>query len=166
MIQEFINSFKPDRQNGTQTLSNCHSDESIRDCLAGLSFENGLYRFYTDTEGKRWTDVVLSVFHQYKSRISCFASDWLGRQFATDSARLVDNQPQILMFQVGLGEVFEIPSSIEKFHADVLVNMPDPTLEKTMYKSWLEAGNVAPQRSQCVGYKVPLFWGGQIVLII
>ena len=159
MFENFLSHFSIDGEADVSDASSFGMDGLSS--LMAHSFDNGLYKVYDLKTSKIWTDIVVKVFHQYKDHVECFGCDWQGRQFALDKDRVEDGQPQILMFHVGNGQVYEIPANIIEFHNKILVEMPEPTVEKSLYKSWIAAGNSPPKGSQCVGYKVPPFMGGE-----
>src|SRR5258708_1533979 len=76
----------------------------------GPQFSNGMYRLHRIAEGKKGTDMVGEAFPEFRARIRCFGCDWLGREFALDSARLRNGMPLVLMLEPGTGEALEIPA--------------------------------------------------------
>ncbi|MBB6626240.1 DUF1851 domain-containing protein [Nocardioides sp. KIGAM211] len=107
--------------------------------------------------------LALNAFPAFSERVQCFAVDWLGRQFAVDRSRPDrDGQPQILMLDVGVGEVLEMPGSLRDFHESELIDYHDAALASSYYSQWRrDSGDTAPLTStECVGYRIPLFLGG------
>jgi len=86
--------------------------------------------------------------------VTCFAYDWLGRQFA------LFEKAMILQFSAGVLEWVEIPADIKTFHNEILLDLAEPALAVNFYNAWLESGGKPPRYSECVGYKRPLFLGG------
>jgi hypothetical protein len=128
--------------------------------LGGSTFGDGVYRVHLPADVGRFTDMAKGAFPSFATRITCFASDWLGRQFAIDAARNVSGRPEVLMLEPGTGEVLEIPGDIESFHDDVLVAEPDAALAISFYAMWRSSGGSKPSYEQCVGYQRPLYLGG------
>lgn len=133
--------------------------------FAGCTFENGIYRLHDAGTGPLAAALVAEAFPRFASRACPFGYDWLGRQFATDSARLEDGEPLVLLFEPGTGEVLEIPFSFAIFH-EQLDELREPVLAESFFASWSKANpDLLPlDVSQCVGYKVPLFLGGKDAL--
>ena len=161
MLKRFFSNFHPDQADTDFTAEGIDSAEEIIPRLSGTSFEGGLYRVHDNFMSQKWTKVVTEVFHQYEGRVKCFGCDWLGRQFALDFERVDEGNPQILLFQVGTGQVYEVPAGIIGFHDHILIEMAEPTLERSLYQNWREAGNPKLNPSQCAGYKVPPIVGGR-----
>ena len=134
------------------------------DRFAGTSFNRGLYRIHLISEMPRWTAIVADAFPEFKSRIVCFSCDWLGRHFAIDSGRRDRGQCQILMLEPGTGQALEIPATFNDFHDVELVTFQNEALAADFYRAWLDAGGAVPGPSQCIGYKKPLFLGGEDVV--
>jgi hypothetical protein len=120
----------------------------------------GAYRLHHADDIARLTGLAKEAFPQFASRINCFAADWLGRQFATDTGRIVDGEPQVLLLELGTGEALEIPASVDSFHSRELVDHAEACVALAFYRRWLAGGGVQPAYDQCIGYKRPLHLGG------
>jgi hypothetical protein len=128
---------------------------------AGCTFNHGIYRLHTVDEIKPWTDIVTAAFREYSHRVCCFSYDWLGRHFALDlQSKKQPRTRTILMFDVGAGEVLEIPVTFLDFHNGELVEFHDAVLASSFFSRWREHHSDELQPSQCVGYRRPLFLGG------
>ena len=91
--------------------------------FAGATFGSGLYRVHDDTSGANALSMVADAFPEYATRICPFGYDWLGRQFAVDSGRVLSGQPQVLLLEPGTGEALEIPLSFAAFHDEELIDL-------------------------------------------
>ncbi len=166
MLYNFINTFKATGDVGNVKASICFEKEHglfFTTCineLGGKSFNHGLYRVYRSDQINTATYLVEEAFPELKNRIVCFAFDWLGRHFAVDSSRQKNGQHLILFIEPGTGEVLQIPSNIIDFHNIELVNYTNDALALSFYNEWKRRNNEVLQHDQCVGYKVPLFLGG------
>lgn len=114
----------------------------------------------SDQIGSRRSDLELE-FPEFSGRMQPFGFDWLGRVFAFDSARLVDGEPQILMLEVGAGEAMEIPVGVEEFHNGELVDYAQDLVALQFWMEWSSVHRASLEFSECAGYKVPLFLGGE-----
>ena len=65
------------------------------------------------------------------------------------------------MFEPGTGEVLEIPVPFALIHDEELVDYSNEALASDFYASYLANGGVPPEHRQCVGYRTPLFLGGE-----
>jgi hypothetical protein len=125
----------------------------------GSTFNNGLYRAHT-TESAAASAVRVAEAFAWRGDFACFAFDWLGREFAVNLSNLRLNDPPVLLFEPGTGEVLEIPVPFSEFHDDELVNYGDAALARGFFQAWREATNVDLRFSQCAGYRIPLFLSG------
>jgi hypothetical protein len=64
------------------------------------------------------------------------------------------------MLDPGTAEALEIPCNLRSFHEHELIAYEDAALASQLYSRWRQAGGAAPGYGTCVGYKVPLFLGG------
>lgn len=129
--------------------------------ITARTFLDGAYRLHRSEDVHWFTALAVDAFPEFSDRITCFGADWLGRQFALDSARVADGEPLVLLLEPGTGEVLEIPANYSSFHTDELVHHADAAVANSFYEAWRLAGGLAPAYAQCVGYKIPLFLGGE-----
>jgi len=128
--------------------------------FGGQSFRNGLYRVIESHSINQWLDRVSLAFPEYRTRVTCFGYDWLGRVFALDSARSEQGQPGVILLEPGTGASLVIPANLETFHDEELQTHGEAALAISFYNKWLQSGGAAPRHHQCIGYNVPLFLGG------
>ena len=166
MFTIFKEVFQPDPETPS-TKAVTSSDLTMNDDLrvlfsqyGGMSFNHGRYRIFSVDDVSYWNGMVLRAFPSFFGRVTCFAIDWLGRVFATDTARLEGLHPGVVMFQPGTAEVLEIPCNVETFHENELVQYREEALAASFYHQWIDGGGVPPNARQCIGYKIPLFLGG------
>lgn len=126
-----------------------------------MIYLNGAYREHRPEDVAHFTALAIEAFPEFRNRIECFGADWLGRQFATDRGRLVGDTAQVLMLEPGTGQALEIPVSRTGFHEEELVQEPDAAAAYPFFEKWLASGGARPSYSQCVGYKRPLYLGGE-----
>lgn len=127
----------------------------------GETFGNGLYRIHKLEDIKKWNQEILQAFPEFKGRISCFAFDWLGRQFSLDNSRIENGQPLIIMFEPGTSEALEIPCNFINFHEIEIPNYHDACLASEFFEDWSLNPPERLKHNECAGYKVPLFLGGE-----
>ena len=120
----------------------------------------GAYRLHRPEDVEPFIALAREAFPYLAGRIKCFASDWLGRQFALDNERVIDGEPQILLLEPGAGEILEIPVGYTAFHEQELVEFPDAAVSYGFFQDWLASNGMVPDHMQCVGYKIPLYLGG------
>lgn len=133
------------------------------EAVTGCSFNGGLYRVHNATTAALAQRFVGDAFPAYATRTACFGFDWLGRQFAVDHAGGVPNDPAVVMFEPGTGEVLEIPVPFSRFHDEELVDFADAALAREFFDAWASMGpdSLPLPFDRCVGYRIPLFLGGR-----
>lgn len=137
---------------------------AVESVLGGVSLNGGLFRWFDASAARQWGALLRGAFPSLSGRVQPFAADWLGRQFAIDSARHdADGTPQVLLLDVGAGEVLDVPTSLRGFHEEELVEFHDAALASNFYEEWRFASQDREplMLRECVGYKVPLFLGGE-----
>jgi hypothetical protein len=65
------------------------------------------------------------------------------------------------MLEIGAGEAMEIPAGIVDFHNIELVDYMNDSLSSDFFQEWRSENDIELKYDECVGYKVPLFLGGQ-----
>ena len=128
----------------------------------GWTFGKGLYRLHSVGSGTIGQQALDSAFPEFAGRVSVFAFDWLGRQFAIDFARELNGQPLLMMFEPGTSEALEIPLPFSEFHNEELTAFHDEVLASGFFESWAiaNAGSTPLGFSDCVGLTIPLQLGG------
>lgn len=129
--------------------------------LAGKTFENGLYRIYPAGELSRRTKAVTAMYPKAVGKILVFAADWLGRQFALHFLEGKTSLPVVVCFEIGVAKVFTTDLPVIDFHNEALIDSADAALAFSLYKKWRRKNKSAITPTRCVGYRVPLFLGGE-----
>lgn len=128
---------------------------------SGCGFGGGIYRLYSPDEVEIWTAAVCESFPEYAGRVRCFGRDWLCNQFCLDKQRLKNGEPLILLFEIGTGKVLKIPETFQSFHSVLIVEDPEAALAEDFFGRWRIVDSRPLGAAECVGYKIPLFLGGQ-----
>mgnify|MGYP001268698153 CR=1 FL=1 len=130
----------------------------VRAAAGGRSFGGGLYRIHTEGSSIKLLEEIDGAFPKAPPHIAPFGYDWLGRQFC---AQRDDPDATCLIFELGTGEVLEVPVPFIALHDEELVDYRNEALASDFFVAYLESGGRAPSTGQCVGYRTPLFLGGQ-----
>ena len=168
-LSKFVSKFRITENRGNSPVESrvgtLEVDQDLKDAitsLGGKSFNDGLYRVYRGDEITAVTKTVVDAFPEYADQIIVFAADWLGRQFAVDYGRTEGGKPLVLLIEVGAGEAAQIPCSIIQFHNEELTEYQDDALALPFFKQWAKGDPKSEVGySDCIGYKVPLFLGGE-----
>ncbi|MET4539521.1 hypothetical protein ABIE37_001293 [Arthrobacter bambusae] len=126
----------------------------------GCTFNGGLYRVHSTESFRKASTMVTEAYPEFGFPLIPFGFDWLGRQFVLD-LRSGDVDPEILLLEPGTGEALEIPRKFSTYHDDELVRDPEPSLCVSFFNEWKSENPADLAFDQCVGYKVPLFLGGE-----
>ncbi len=136
---------------------------SILEGYGGVSFRGGLYRIATEAGALALDATVARMWPVYAGRVKSYAFDWRGRIFAV-RIEADDKGGEVVLFEPGSGDVYDIPANLATFHNGELVDYPDETLSANLFQEWSGSRGSGPVYSKCVGYKVPLFLGGKEIL--
>lgn len=124
--------------------------------FGGVSFNNGAYRIVSPKNMKAANDAVALAFPEYKGAATVFGYDWLGNCFCYDLKKT-----DVLICEWGNNETYSTSCTLYNFHNRELIDHPDNALMMNFYRTWLGKNNRPPWVDQCVGYKKPLFLGGE-----
>lgn len=142
------------------TILKIDNKEEFMSIFDGKTFLDGMYRTFKSSEIDKWNAIVGDSFPLYKGKFTVFGYDWLGRVFAINNIN-----GTVLLFEPGTGEVLDIPATFEDFHNIELVEYHEDSLASRFFESWQKENvGCVLERTDCVGYKVPLFLNGNDTL--
>lgn len=125
----------------------------------GHSFGKGMYRLFRSEDVGKWAMIIDNAYPQFKKCFTLFAFDWLGRCFAID-LRKTAHYGKVLMFEIGTADTLEIPSNFIDFHNTEIPMYHDACLASSFFLEWKKDNCDELLHDECVGYKIPLFLGG------
>lgn len=129
----------------------------------GDTHAGGFYRFHTPASSVEGNDVCAKLIKGFAGRFHCFAFDWMGRELAVD-IRGGAEDGNVIAVDFGGGEYLKTDCPLSEWH-DAVAGPEDP-LAYPFYKEWRGANPGAKDLAydQVIGYKVPLFLGGEDVV--
>lgn len=127
--------------------------------LGGKRFGQGLFNSFSKDNVKKWTEIVNEAYPEFQNLFKIFGYDWLGRCFGIDLRK--STYGNILMFEIGTNDVLEIPCTFDKFLNEEIPLYADACLTKSFFDEWMNNFGKSIVYGRCVGYKVPLFLGGE-----
>lgn len=122
----------------------------------GKSFKNGLFRLHNKNCVEKWNEIVTDAFPQAKRFIECFGYDWLGRQYA-----VYKGTNTVFIFEPGTGYALNTEATLEDFLLNEITNDDGAALCFDFFKKWKKYNSDEIGLADCVGYKIPLFLGGE-----
>ena len=160
-FERFLAAFKVTARAGTPSWQDAGQAgwSGLMGSHGGSTFEQGLYRLHTSASSESAREDLSDGFPELRRGIDLFGYDWLGRQFGTRRQAPVP----VLMFDLGSGDVLEIPVTFVEFHDAELVDYRDAALASDFFASWTSGHpeTIPLAFDQCVGYRIPLFLGGR-----
>ncbi|MBN8732894.1 MAG: hypothetical protein J0L64_20325 [Acidobacteria bacterium] len=139
-------------------LEVAHVRQLIRQ-YGGTSYEGGLYWILNGEDARMWTIMVRRCFPAESAGVEAFGRDWQGNVFGYRGGG-----PCVILYQPGTGDVFEVSDSLDRFHNEELTEHAEEALSLSLWNEWRRS-SPAPDRSQCVAYKKPLFFlGGDVTV--
>lgn len=88
-----------------------------------------------------------------------FGYDWLGNCFGISKDE--KNSDKVILLEIGTGEILSTECYFEDFINNEIPYNADACLASQFYETWLNNGGTTAKYGRCIGYKVPLFMGGQ-----
>jgi len=143
----------------------------LKNIQRGLHLENlksidrgkGVFSSFSTDNVKKWTEIVEEGYPEFAGQFQLFGYDWLGRCFGIDLRD--DFKENVLMFEIGTGDVLEISSSFCDFLNEEIPLYSDACLALAFYDEWLQETKKVVEYGRCIGYKIPLFLGGEDVIV-
>jgi hypothetical protein len=131
--------------------------------FGGCTLDRGFYRFHTPASAGEANRASGKLISGFSGRFYCFAFDWLGRHLALD-VKGGRNDGRVIAVDPGGGEYLKTGCSLSEWH-EAVPSHDDP-LAHPYYMEWRrlnpQFGELA--YSDAIGYRVPLFLGGQDVV--
>ena len=97
-------------------------------------------------------------FTKLRGEFNLIGYDWMGRCFAVDQ-RDGDGKGLVVLLEIATLDMYYIEKDVAAFLNEVMPNQSEACLEVGRYQEWLE-GHAPVGRMECVGYRIPLFLGG------
>lgn len=86
----------------------------------------------------------------------------MGRLFATDINETDENGSALVVcFDLAEPSAFTTDANFEDFHNVVAIDRMETLLNMNQYREWMETGPSPNDGQHCIGYKIPLFLGGE-----
>ena len=129
------------------------------------TYNDGIYTIVSREEAEKLLPLVESVFPHIKGQIDIIAVDWMARVFAVDaSAKDASGLSTVSCYDLAAPSSFFTDSNFDEFHEQVAVDQQYALFNINQYEDWIK-GNAPPSDGvSCVGYKIPLFLGGEDAL--
>jgi hypothetical protein len=134
--------------------------QGIVEAVAGVTLADGFYRFHTLESAVRSNEACAKLIKGFEGSFFVFAFDWLGRELAVDIRSDATNG-NVICVDPGGGEYLTTDCPLSEWH-DAVAGEEDP-LAYPFYFAWRKAnpGQGPLAFHQAIGYKVPLFLGGE-----
>lgn len=161
MINDFFQPFKStfiltDSESLAESISETGIPlELLFSSFAGATFDNGLYRIHCQSSSRVWNNLILESFPKLEEQFDCFGYDWCGRQYAVNKSN-----DKLYMFDCAAFEYMVLDSDLIKFHNIILTENKFDTLLEDEFEEWLNVNSKPLNFTECVGFKIPLFLGG------
>ena len=94
-------------------------------------------------------------------RLVAWAYDWVGRLWCLDLDRRVRGEPMVVRFEPGQVQWNDTRMRFAEFIGKELIDGREDLLSEAYYRDWRAQGGAAPKPDQCVGFRHPLFLGGE-----
>lgn len=161
MFERFVGRFPPGQGSdpepwGDQRFRRIEGLSELIGIGAGVSFGDGIIRVHSERDSLNSLALVREMFPEFAKSALPIAQDWMGRQFVVNI-----EDGQILLLEPGSGEAFEIDCGISDLFNAEFVSDPLAYLALDLFDEWVATNSVLPAPGQCVGFKVPLFLGGE-----
>lgn len=136
--------------------------ETLLEELGGTQFAKGLFTIIDKRAIGEWENRVFGMFPSFKEIVKVFAYDWRGRCFTVGVSNEFKNC--VLIFDPGAAEIHEIPFALLDFLNKVIPGATKECLDSDLFIKWYKKEKGDLLKSQCVGFKIPMFLGGENTL--
>lgn len=133
-------------------------DTFIR-AFSGKQFGNGMFNVFWEKDMQQWRDNVCMAYPMIEGEIEVFGYDWLGNCFGI--CKNENEDEQVYLYEIGTGEILIVANSFEEFINEEIPNNTQACLAEKFYEEWLDSSGIEVKYDKCIGYKIPLFMGGE-----
>ena len=145
-------------------LAGCPGFAELAAECGGTVFGDGLVRVHSEGSARRVNPLIAEAFPDFPEQFQAIAQDWTGRQFAVGSRPGARYYGKLLLFEPASGEAFEIDADISALFNSEMISDPVTYLAADLFEDWRRAGGSLGGPNECVGFRVPLFLGGDGVV--
>nr|MDT0658577.1 DUF1851 domain-containing protein [Micromonospora sp. DSM 115978] len=130
----------------------------------GITFGGGLVVVHSQASASRASRLIAEAFPEFPGEYQAFAQDWMGRQYAVGVTPDTQYPQQLLLFEPASGDAFGIDAEIPDLFNVEFVSDPITYFAADLFADWIRAGGRLGWPDGCVGFKAPLFLGGEGVV--
>lgn len=152
MLKNFLRHFKTAHKVQYTNTNNFYQD--YFDQLGGMQFGGCQFNAFRLQDIPKWKEYIADAFPMLAGKVLPFGYSWEGTCFCVDI-----RDGKVIICDVGGGECYAIPQSMQNFLNEDLIKHGRELLELPDYKKWV-AKNGMLQYGNCAGLKVPVFLGG------
>lgn len=128
--------------------------------FGGKQFAQGLFNAFTQDDLKKMEKLLYKAYPGFTGNVKLFGYDWLGRIFGLAKKK---GKEIVLLFEIGALDVLEIPCDFLSFLNGEIPDYHGECLASDFFNRWKSVG-APPKYGRCIGYKIPLFLGGEDAL--
>ncbi|MEV4704016.1 T6SS immunity protein Tdi1 domain-containing protein [Actinoplanes sp. NPDC049316] len=167
MFERFRGVFRPDGAGSPEPFPSASGLDlpGLRELAAecsGRTFGDGMVRVHAEAGSRLSSRLITEAFPEFAAAsFLAVAQDWTGRQYAVGTRPGTSHHGQVLLFEPATGDSFETDVDVPALLNEEFVSDPDTYLAGDLFAEWRSRDGRALQPHQCVGFKVPLFLGGE-----
>lgn len=156
MYKEFLEFFKKDVE--YDIYGNDYRTFVI--AFGGMQFGKGMFTVLDKSDAFLWERRMAVAFPERKGTFRLFGHDWMGRCFGVPAS----SEDKIIIFDPGVFEVYEVDLVFRDFINKAIPLTSNDCLASDAFIKWFEYADIDLPADHCVGYKQPLFLGGEDAL--
>ena len=143
-------------------------DENQRDyfirCFGGQQLLNGMFTIFKKNDLEKWEKNVKGFFNILKDEFNLFGYDWQGNCYGVilnNTAALCEN---VVMFEIGTNKMLSFNCNFNTFINKTFIDQLNAILVPQFFENAVNQCDEKIEYEKCIGYKVPLFLGGQDII--
>lgn len=127
----------------------------------GISIKEGLFTVFNTSDLGKWEDNIKLFFYNMSEEFRVFGYDWQGNCYGVVPQYLSTGKENVIMFEIGTNEILSFNCAFETFVNEFLITHWNEILVPDFFRDWKEKHIERPEYGKCIGYRKPLFLGGE-----
>jgi len=129
--------------------------------FGGQHLLNGMFTVFKQNDLEKWEKNVKRFFYNLKENFKLFGYDWQGNCYGIILNNATTLNENVVMFEIGTNKILSFSCDFNTFINKTFIDQLNSILVPQFFESAVKLYDDKIGYGKCIGYKRPLFMGGQ-----